>query len=104
MVCNAYICFSFSLPAYHKQNLLSHALIYVFIATVEIGLLTEGGRETKLCPLSVQKLKSSCESTPESEYWAWLSMVQKMNGILIESRLSHVFMLTAFIILTAGPM
>lgn len=71
--------------------------------TVEIGhFLTGGGRETKLCLLSVQeKLMNSCESTPKSEYWVWLSMVQKMNGILIESRLSHVFMLTAFIIVAA---
>lgn len=71
--------------------------------TVEIGhFLTGGGRETKLCLLSTQeKLTNSCKSTPKSEHWVWLSMVQKMSGILIESRLSHVFMLTAFIIVTA---
>jgi len=47
---------------------------------------------------------NSCESTPKSEDWVWLSMVQKMSGILIESRLSPVFMLTAFIIVTARSM
>lgn len=81
-----------------------HLLMYLLQQTiVEIGhFLTREGRETKLCLLSTQeKLMNSCKSTPKSEYWVWLSMVQKMSGILIESRLSHVFMLTAFIIATA---
>lgn len=68
-----------------------HLLIYLLQQTiVEIGhFLTREGKETKLCLLSTQeKLMNSCKSTPKSEYWVWLSMVQKMSGILIGSRLS----------------
>lgn len=86
-------------PCWHM-----HLLIHLLHQTaVKIGhVLTGGGRETKLCLLSTQeKLTNSCKSTSKSEYWVWLSMVQKMRGILIESRLSHVFMLTALVIVIA---
>lgn len=89
-----------------KQNHLwhMHLLTYVFTATNYSWNRTFsnwGRKENKICLLSTQeKLMNSCKSTSKSEGWVWLSMVQKMSGILIESRLSHVFMLTAFITVT----
>lgn len=101
-VCRRCTCSRFSLPAHQSKTLLAHAFTCLCIYCNWNRTFSNWGRkENKICLLSTQeKLMNSCKSTPKSKCWVWLSMVQKMSGILIESRLSHVFMLTAFITVT----